>query len=274
MRNALAPLIGGDPEFFVGRNNELITSKGLLGGHKGDPFDLENGSVQEDNIMLELNLIPSATPQDFIKNINNLLAEVEGRLNALGTHFMTVPEVTMTALVKESKEAYEYGCEPDFNAWTGEVNPAPLLGESDFRFAGGHLHCSLNKKLTREQQNNIIKWFDVTVGLYCVLHDPGLERAKYYGTAGRMRPTKYGKKSMGVEYRVPSNFWMFSQDHAEAMHKLATWALLKGYSTEFNSATVGMDGIELLVQESINNRDVDLANFLLMRMKDLHNLEF
>ena len=268
----LQVLVGGDPEFFLNKHGILTSSKGLLGGSKHDPYKLQYGAVQEDNIMLEMNLIPSATLEEFQTNINNLLTEVRTKLSPCGADLMiNSPEVCMTQDMLHSNEAQEFGCEPDYNAWTGRRNATPKLEKDEWRYAGGHIHVSVNTILDKHQQRNIVKWYDISVGLYCVLHDTGLRRASVYGTAGRFRPTTYGDDASGIEYRVPSNFWVGTK-HADSIFLLSQWAMKKGLKNDFHDETVGIEGIELMVKQAINDRDKDLAHFLYRRIVDIHQI--
>lgn len=262
--------IGGDPEFFLQHNEALTSSRGLLGGSKNEPRKLEHGSVQEDNIMLELNLQPASTLQEFNGNIQALLNEVRSHLAGTQTALLVhSPEVLLTNELKMRHEAQEFGCEPDYNAWTGRRNKTPKLEIDEWRYAGGHIHVSVDQVLNKAQQRNIVKWYDVSVGLYCTINDTGERRASVYGTAGRFRYTKYSEGVTGIEYRVPSNFWVGSH-HSSNIFLLSQWAMKKGLVNDFHDDTVGIEGIELLVQEAINTRDKELARFLYGRIMSIH----
>jgi hypothetical protein len=264
-------LTGGDPEFFVHHGGVIVSSRGILGGSKNDPRKLEHGSVQEDNIMLEINLKPASTLQEFNGNISRLLDEVRNHLSINNLALMVqAPEILMDNELKQLHEAQEFGCEPDYNAWTGKRNKTPKLEREEWRFAGGHIHTSVNRVLAKLEQRNIVKWYDASVGLYCVIHDTGLRRASVYGTAGRFRYTEYDEGITGIEYRVPSNFWVSSKAHSSNIFLLSQWAMKKGLKNDFHDDTVGIEGIELMVQEAINNRDKELARFLYGRMMAIH----
>jgi len=263
-------LIGGDPEFFVHHNGTVVSSRGMLGGSKNEPRKLEHGSVQEDNIMLELNLTPAGNLKQFNANVHDLLNEVRSHLSGVQVALLVAsPEIIMTHDLMARQEAQEFGCEPDYNAWTGKRNKTPKLERDEWRYAGGHIHASVDRILTKSQQRNIVKWYDISVGLYCTINDPAAKRAAVYGTAGRFRHTRYSENCTGVEYRVPSNFWVGSH-HADNIFLLSQWAMKKGLKNDFHDDTVGIEGIELMVQEAINNRDKELARFLYGRVMAIH----
>jgi len=255
-------LIGGDPEFFVTNGTGFISAKGLLGGSKEEPKKIKNGAVQEDNIMLEMNIIPSATVQEFNTNVAAILHEVSIMLHTKKLALVTsTGECKLDAKLQQLPEIFEFGCEPDFDAWTGDVNPAPDLANINMRFAGGHLHCSVNRALSYEEQRNLVQWFDLCVGTYCVLNDKNTTRATYYGTPGRFRPTKYSKNCMGVEYRVPSNFWMLNRHYYPKIFELAHYAMRMGLTNEFTTLSTGVH--PKLVYTSIKERNKDLAQYII-----------
>ena len=94
-----------------------------------------------------------------------------------------------------------FGCEPDYNAWTGEVNPKPHCDNPNLRSAGGHIHVE-----TDLDRRAVIQAMDLFLGVPSVLMDKGEERRKLYGAAG-----SYRSKPYGVEYRTLSNFWIFDE---------------------------------------------------------------
>jgi len=97
--------------------------------------------------------------------------------------------------------AHIFGCEPDFNAWTMDVNPKPTPPHPFMRSAGGHVHVE-----TTKDGVDVVRKMDLFLGVPSVLMDEGDLRKQLYGKAGAFRG-----KSYGVEYRTLSNFWIFRE---------------------------------------------------------------
>lgn len=232
--------IGSDPEFFLkspdkDRNWEFLSCSGLLkGANKGKPlpiaelfaqdkeWDLDEvymtwpflsptSTVQEDNVMLEMN----STPKD---QASHVLSEIEDMKRLVGEYLGTPrkPVLTMSEsvvevpdYVLEDKKALEFGCDPDSNIYTGMSNPT--YGPQDLgnkRFAGGHIHLSFDRNKLNPMDS--VAFMDCLVGLPLTMVEKfrrfNMERHYFYGQAGNYRDKEYG-----VEYRTPSNIWCHRQ---------------------------------------------------------------
>jgi hypothetical protein len=116
-------------------------------------------------------------------------------------------------------EARELGCDPDYNAWTGKVNPVPDV-ETPFRTGAGHIHIGWTQGQNPKNEahlqvcRHLIRNLDY-VTMPTTLVDTDVTRRKLYGAAGAFRP-----KSYGVEYRTPSNFWLASDELMGWMYDL------------------------------------------------------
>lgn len=93
-------------------------------------------------------------------------------------------------------------CDPDFNAYTEDVNPKPEGASTNLRSAGFHVHVGY-PNTSVEESLSIVKWMDVFLGVPSVIIDPDTERRKLYGKAGCFRLQPWG-----VEYRVLSSYMM------------------------------------------------------------------
>lgn len=197
--------LGSDPEFFItDKENNLKSIIGLIGGTKDNPRPLNNGYyVQEDNVAAEYNIPPSFSKEEFIYNIHRpqeLIAQI------LGTDKYSISNLSSAVFPrKELKDpkALEFGCDPDYNAWTGKENPRPKNKVKSFRTAGGHIHLGLQDKDPFETVR-IIRNMDKYLGVWSVIVDPDTKRRSLYGKAGAFRPQPHG-----AEYRSLSNFWIF-----------------------------------------------------------------
>jgi hypothetical protein len=90
----------------------------------------------------EFNIDPTNNFKDFNRNIQAVINQLEKMLP--DDHVLDfIPSVTFDeeTFNDAPDKAKELGCSPDFNAWTGEVNPPPAMHDNPFlRTAAGHLH--------------------------------------------------------------------------------------------------------------------------------------
>ena len=169
--NEMNVMLGCDPEFFIKKNNKFVCAHGIIPGTKRNPHEIDCGAVQVAGYALEFNTLPARNPEQFCMNVSQVLAVMRKMVDkkyafALGT---PVAHFTPEYMEAQHPEANELGCDPDYNAWSGDVNPRP------------------NGRLPMRS----------------VLYDADTERRKLYGKAGAMRYKPYG-----VEYRTLSNAWL------------------------------------------------------------------
>jgi hypothetical protein len=133
-------------------------------------------------------------------------------------------------------EVKELGCNPDYNAWTGQVNVTPDA-DMPFRTASGHIHVGWRDDANtgceshREDCHLVAKQLDYYLGIWSLFWDPDPRRRSLYGKAGALR-----YKSYGCEYRTLSNKWLKNRKlqafvfnrTASAVNDLST----KSYSME------------------------------------------
>ena len=64
--------VGADPELFLEQNGKIISSEGIIGGSKHKPKRINGYGryVQEDNVMVEFNIPPCESKEDFVNEIN------------------------------------------------------------------------------------------------------------------------------------------------------------------------------------------------------------
>jgi hypothetical protein len=215
---------GCDPELFVlGPDGKAVSAYGLIPGTKEEPYKVEDGAVQVDGTAAEFNIDPCSTFKDFNHKIESVMTQLEKMLPSGHTlsavPFMRFDQAVFDAMPEESKEL---GCSPDFNAWTGEVNPPPNDPDDPLmRCAAGHLHLSwtppdpINLSDPQHIMNcrDIVKQLDWYLGGWSVRMDTDPTRRNLYGRAGACRFKNYG-----VEYRVLSNFWVTTR-----ARRLAVW---------------------------------------------------
>jgi hypothetical protein len=208
-------LFGCDPEMFVkDAEGNLVSAVGLIPGSKEEPHKVERGTVQVDGMAAEIGIDPA----DNFKDFNDSIVAVTRQLKAMlpkGYGLVLEPAVRFSQLVMDAQPdtAKVLGCDPDFNAWTGEINPYPdTLADPLLRTASGHVHVGwlegedlmpVTDELHVKHCQDLVKQLDWFLGAWSVKKDADTTRRKLYGKAGAYRPKPYG-----AEYRVLSNFWL------------------------------------------------------------------
>ncbi len=205
-------LVGCDPELFLKNDKgQFISAHDILPGTKVAPYGVTKGAIQVDGVAAEFNIDPAEDSAHFCYNISQVMTQLKGY--AKGAQFAIEPFAvfdqayfdTLPDVVKE------LGCNPDYNAWTGQVNPAPDASGC-MRTAAGHVHTGWGKDMNPHDPyhfddcRSFTKQLDYYVGLYSLMWDPDNTRRALYGKAGAFRPKPYG-----CEYRVLSNVWLKSQ---------------------------------------------------------------
>lgn len=248
-------LLGADPETFVGDANGVRSIIDKIGGTKDCPmplFDLGDGfAVQEDNVALEFNIPASDSKAAFIHNMNKATGFLEQMIKDMhGLHFVKDAAVSFPESEMSDPRSWLFGCEPDYNCWTGKANPKPKAKDKFLRSCGGHVHIGVDGL----DADWIGKGCDLVLGVPSVLMDKDTLRKELYGKAGAIRYKKYG-----VEYRVLSNFWMHSD-------KTMEW-VYDGVDRVLNMVASGVEFDEYKdeIITSINNNDKSLAEKLIKK---------
>lgn len=206
-------LLGADPEVFVrkkGAKRFFQSAHGLNDGTKEAPVKVENGAVQVDGMALEFNIDPTETSEQFLYNVKSVMSQMEESLpKHLEIVATPVAHFTKKHMEEQPECAKELGCNPDWNAWSGQQNPRPNGDNVSFRTGAGHIHFGwtnnedVENPLHKKDCELLVKALDNTLGSLATLFDPGVKRRKLYGAAGAYRIKPYG-----CEYRVLSNAWL------------------------------------------------------------------
>lgn len=257
-------LLGADPELFIRVGGKNVSAHGMLTGTKENPQKVSRGAVQIDGTALEFNIDPAANKQEFVTNIDTVLAIMQDLVGKDKEFcFDPVAHYGFEYLASLPESATELGCSPDFNAWDVCVNQKPDAA-IPFRTAAGHIHFGWLPDLDGDPENvfyhryvaEVVREMDFYLGLPSLLldtHPDSPQRRQLYGRAGCFRPKKYG-----MEYRTLSNFWLAST-------KLKEWA--------FNAAQDGFaryeSGIRLAdkygdIQSIINTTDKKAAEKIIV----------
>lgn len=207
--------IGADPELFLfdTDRDKFVSAEGLLPGTKENPHKVPCGAVQVDGMAAEFNINPAETFAEFTHNIGTVLMMMK---SLLPSHIRIVGRSAVVFdedVWDETPDVAKIlGCNPDFNAWTGSVNPPPKDTKNPrLRTASGHLHIGWTEGEDGSDDEHLkncrdlVKQMDYHVGYQARHYDSDTTRRRLYGKAGAMRYKPYG-----VEYRVLSNFWVLS----------------------------------------------------------------
>lgn len=255
--------IGADPEIFAIKNNKGISAHALVKGTKEAPHKVKYGAYQVDGMALEFNVDPTTLSSDagstFSTKIQHVLDKLkaDARLADPAIQFSnkSVMEFSPEVFSTTPDEAKELGCNPDFNAYTGEMNPAPDASDVNFRTGAGHIHIGWGSDLPVDHPEHIaicqraVKAMDLFVGLYMTVLDPEPRRRQLYGKAGAFRPKPYG-----VEYRTPSNAWINTDYNRRAIYELtysAMYFLRNGRTTA--SLPNPIEPSKFLTEEFVRN---------------------
>lgn len=200
--------LGCDPEVFLinAKTGIPVSAIGKIGGNKLYPLQIEGlkkgFTLQEDNVALEFGIPPAGSATAFIKHVRTVMEK--GLSKVPDCQFSNLSCVYFPKEELMHPLSHNFGCEPDYNAWTGEKNPKPIPLTPEMRSAGGHVHIETNL-----DPNKVGQAFDLFLVLPSLLMDKnGVERRYIYGKAGAIR-----YKSYGVECRSLSNFWIFNDKH-------------------------------------------------------------
>ena len=203
--------LGCDPEVFVIENatGDFVPAYGLIQGTKEAPQAVNKGMVQVDGLALEFGIDPADNEEEFVTNIQTVMTQLKSMLpKGLSLKLCPTAVFNQGLLDQLPPEALELGCDPDYNAYTGQQNPRPVA-PANMRSAGGHVHfgwCSLKNQFTKQHlaecaalTNHLDKW----LGSTSLMWDKDNLRRTIYGRAGAFRPKVYG-----MEYRTLSNMWL------------------------------------------------------------------
>jgi len=203
--------IGTDPEVFLWHvvKRKFVGAYGVTHGTKERPAILDGffNTVQVDGMALEIN-----TPLRYSADQFGYACSVSRRslrkLVGKGKRIKIVPtaEFDDDEWERMPEEVKILGCDPDFNAWSGDINEPPNA-DVKFRTGAGHIHIGWGKGFTINDNykhicQEVIKEQDALNGVASLLYDQDTKRRDLYGKAGAFRPKAYG-----VEYRTLSNSW-------------------------------------------------------------------
>lgn len=200
--------IGADIEFFLANKRGLKSAIGIIPGTKEKKYILQSGAgLHVDNVSLEIAFEPFNSFEDFNNHIEKSLDEVKEMIYPLTLSKKSSSLFPVSEL--NHADAWLFGCDPDFNAWSEDINIFDRMRcEETLRSNGGHIHIGI-ESLAKDLGShcNFVRNLDSSLGIWSLKYDKDRKRRKIYGQAGAFRPKPYG-----IEYRVLSNFWIFEND--------------------------------------------------------------
>lgn len=257
-------LFGADPEVFVRKAGRLVSAHDLVPGSKREPFAVELGMIQPDGLAAEFGIKPAKTLPGFRSRIRKVREILQKRLDEHGCEIFIKPSVEFDKNYYQSLPEYakELGCDPDYNAYTGQTNPAPNAGDSGLRSAGGHVHIGWTQGADPTSQHHfeacrmLTKQLDVYLGVPSLIFDGDSRRRELYGKAGAFRP-----KSYGMEYRTLSNAWLRHKDLVTFVYEQTVAAITDLMKDKLPAYYEAGD-----VQSIINEGQTRRAQFFCRRM--------
>lgn len=254
-------LVGCDPEVFVAQKGLFKSAWNLIQGDKKNPQKVRSGAVQVDGMALEFNIDPAHSEDQFLFNVQDVFNQMKLMVPTYDVVVSPVAHFELDVMKQQPEEALELGCEPDYNAWTGGVNPRPD-GNRPMRTASGHIHVGFTSDQeigdpTHTNNCNIIaRQLDFYLALPSLMYDAEIERREMYGKAGAIR-----YKSYGVEYRTLSNAWLKSE-------KLMRWV----YRNTIKGVQEVRKGNDLVrkygdIQDIINTSNLKKAQAIIKKEK-------
>ncbi|HMU97844.1 MAG TPA: hypothetical protein PLJ37_10310 [Chitinophagales bacterium] len=243
--------IGCDPEVFLLQNGNIKSAIGLIGGNKQKPLKISEVGhyILEDNVAVEFNIPPCNSFESFANEVEFTLNELKKKLNTYD--FSTESALVFPDNELNTADAWVFGCEPDYNAWTLQENEKPNCEEKNLRSAGGHIH--VGSFIAQENPVETIKAMDLFLGVPSVnLDTKGKTRRQLYGNAGACR-----LKSYGIEYRTLSNFWIFNK----SLIKWAYEGTQKALEFVYNKNSISEEDGQK-IQNCINNGNMNDYEYL------------
>lgn len=200
--------IGADPELFLinKETKKVVSAVGIIPGEKGKPYrnkKMPKGfGLETDNILAEFNIPPVTNETDFVDNILYMQNYIRNFVASKNLDILCAASQIVDDDQLQSPQAKLFGCDVDYNAYTGQANPKPKGEKTNLRSAGFHIHIGY-KNPSINTSLGLVRYLDAYLGIPSILIDKDTRRRTLYGKAGCFRITSYG-----VEYRVLSSYLM------------------------------------------------------------------
>lgn len=253
---------GLDVEFIMKdkKTHSPVSAQDRIPGTKKDPFRVSHGTLQADGVLLEIGIKPAMTYFDWERNISSVISSAKEWASKYNCYLSKDIEAEFPEAELNSPLAWESGCDPDWNCWTGEEYQK-LDYSSRLRTCGGHIHVGKqwsyggifskrahpdDYKVDPHYKESLAKTLDFYLGTMVAYLEPKNKRRSLYGREGAFR-----FKSYGVELRTPSNYWIHS-----ALHRKYVWYLI---NFSLNKRLMGDDPQYRTITQSVYNGEIGLS---------------
>lgn len=258
---------GTDAEFFVVDADEHIVPPRAIELDYGATmvevrdkrilYTHSNGVMfSEDGAACELYTRPYANAKELETEVKDAVTGLEQYVNSFGL-FLSRKMVGFFDVDKywynrdESfLDCVRIGCNPDLSIYETLLNKPTSVArriEGDpYRYCGGHFQISTpdgNEWLFSDNYLETTFMFDHLLGTGNVLLERDQQqvadekqRLEQYGHPGRLRLQEYPNGKTGIEYRPPSNRWVFANDAIAknyGLMQVVTKAVESGMATKF-----------------------------------------
>lgn len=198
--------IGSDPEFGIKKGNEYYPSYLFINGTKKEPEELEKGFfLLKDNLLIEGNIPPASTKNEFVDNMEFLKLIAKTILNVKGAELVEDDLIEYSDRYINTEDGQHFGCSSVDDAYSERINRSPRLRGNN-RSLGMHVHVGyeiLDDTYDQEELNYYLAkaWdFFATIPSDKIYYSK--ERRMKYGKYGSFRHTSYG-----IEFRTLGGFF-------------------------------------------------------------------
>lgn len=227
-------LLGSDPEAFIVNTNTglVVSSKRFTVGTKTEPEDLGEGfALLNDNILIEGNVPPSSTKEEFIENMTTLWNFMNDRAQARLAHLENHDCLEISEALLDTDEAKEFGCSSFRDAWNEGIEIETPQLNGNMRPAGCHIHIGI-EDASESLKMAIVRAFDMFVTLPAV-EKTGMNyrTSNLYGILGACRIKSYGveARSLGGTFFRPKYFsWIYDRTMAAVSYAIQNEEVLNG----------------------------------------------
>lgn len=211
-------LIGSDPEAFIVNDISglVVSAKRFTDGTKDTPEDCDNGyAILNDNILIEGNVPPAGSKQEFIDNMKELHNIMSWRAETRGAHLHNSDCETISEALLKTDEAQEFGCSSFRDAWNENVEIETPQLNGNMRPAGNHIHLGFSEldSWSDSLKMAIVRAFDMFVTLPAIdITGMNYRTSNLYGILGACRIKSYGIecRSLGGTFFNPKYFgWIY-----------------------------------------------------------------
>jgi len=283
MNKMFDTVFGTDPEVFIVNdggwcippvalkedyNLDYLRAKTLL--------EDEDWKIIEDGAATEINIAPSDNVSEIFDRLGrayNAVQKLAESFKLKAVVYPTVPFDLKKYWQKRGenfRDCVRFGCDPDLDIYSGEYSVETDSSKIPERYGGGHIHMQAplnNPTLFEEIFYHATRLMDILVGNTGVaINRPSNDwveaeksRLKYYGRPGKIRLQDYGNNLRGIEYRVPSNFWITDDKIGNA--------LLTLMNSVYNLCLNPSDASEILNSGDVDNIPKNILTFDTKRAK-------